>query len=236
MKRLTALFLTFIICISFTACGGDINITEVKSENNNAEADSAIIGTWEIASGNATVSFDTDKTCVVVDGNEENYVWKFDSEFGCYLLTSPHGDEVFSCFLTDDNGNDCLSMLGAKFYRQGENVKQEETSAADNVNADYVGEWKCRVIHAYIDNPIYRHDGIILNADASASYIKDIDNTVYDSPIEEKGTWVYNAEKNRIILTIDLGNMVLDISEKDGKTVLNCFNDIYYRADEFVAE
>lgn len=231
MKRLTALFLTFIICISFTACGGDINVTEVKSENNNAEADSAIIGTWEIASGNATVSFDTDKTCVVVDGNEENYVWKFDSEFGCYLLTSPHGDEVFSCFLTDDNGNDCLSMLGAKFYRQGENVKQEETSAADNVNADYVGEWKARVQ----DGPYtYQNNAIILNADASALYTNDaLSEEGYS---KETGTWKYVAEKNRIIVTLDFGNLVLDIKEKDGKTVLVYYSDTYYRAEEFVEE
>lgn len=237
MKKIIVLLLIGVTCLTLVACGkkpqkdSTANTAEASANAANSDAEKAILGTWETAGGKTTLTFNSDKTLTLKDGEAENYVWKYDAEFGCYLFTSPLGDEVWSLFLTNENGNDYLSTLGAKFHRQG-----EAPPVADNVNTDYVGEWKARIEHANFGEPVYRNDAIILNADASASFIKDVDSLVYDSPKEETGTWEYVAEKNRIIVTLDFGNMVLDIKEKDSKTVLAYFSDGYYRAEEFVEE
>lgn len=233
MKKIIALLLVGVTCLTLVACGkkpqkdSTADTAEASANAVNSDAEKAILGTWETAGGKTTITFNSDKTLTVKDGDTENYVWKYDAEFGCYLYTTPLGDEVRSIFLTNENGNDYLSTLGAKFHRQG-----ETPPVADNVNTDYVGEWKARVQ----DGPYtYQNNAIILNTDSSASYIDDVDGEG-DSPKEETGTWEYVAEKNRIIVTLDFGNLVLDIKEKDGKTVLAYFGDAYYRAEEFVEE
>lgn len=97
---------------------------------------------------------------------------------------------------------------------------EDENKTNANIHPDYVGEWKCmRVTSSEGDRQEY---SITLNEDGTGSY----DGI--------RGTWKYSEENSWAVLTIDPGNVVMKLKEADGTTVLTCYGDTYYRAEEFM--
>ena len=91
--------------------------------------------------------------------------------------------------------------------------------------AEYVGEWKnWRKISSEGDYGTYR---VVFYADGSGSYFNS-------SNKETKGTWYYDADNHCLVLQLPIGNAAFYIEEENGKTVLDYYDDIFYRAEEFV--
>lgn len=90
---------------------------------------------------------------------------------------------------------------------------------------EYVGEWKANTLSGLIDGEkIYTVSVIELNEDGTGTY---------------KGrelSWNYSEEQNTIQVTLLKENQTtaFEIQEVDGATVLKFFDDIYYRAEDFV--
>lgn len=91
--------------------------------------------------------------------------------------------------------------------------------------SEYVGEWKANTLSGLIDGEkIYTVSVIELNKDGTGTY---------------KGrelSWNYSEELNTIQVTLLKENQTtaFEIQEVDGATVLKFFDDIYYRAEDFV--
>ena len=118
MKRIAAIILAFIICLSFVACGNnaeEINNTNIDQKKIKAEQE--IVGTWE--TDNATITFNSDHTGVLTDyADVDNFRWTYNEDMDCYLYTQLDGTPVISIFMREEGGTVCLSSYGAKFYRQ----------------------------------------------------------------------------------------------------------------------
>ncbi len=127
MKKIIALLLVGIICLSLVACSDNSNNKETdnNSETNNtqvnntkAEAEKSIIGTWK--NENSTVTFKNDNTAVIKSESSDEvieYRWKYDDELNLYIIVYPQGNpELWGIFIENDNGVDYIN-LGSKFYR-----------------------------------------------------------------------------------------------------------------------
>ena len=126
----------------------------------------------------------------------------------------------------------CLSLAACD---NNADANPEQNTGAGNINPAYVGEWKCKVLHENFGSPVYRHDGFVFKEDGSFSFVKDIDQMVYDEPtVYFDGQWEFDEEKNRIIVTLEFDEKTsIKISEQDGKTVLIFCGDVFYRAEDF---
>ena len=135
MKKIIALLLVAVMCLSFVACGNnaekentgnnaETNNTQVSNEK--AEAEKTILGTWERDgdNGNVTITFNADHTCELVYPNMQiPYNWKYDVELDCYIITlSTHREDVFSsvnsCIIVNENNSSYLSYNREQYYRQ----------------------------------------------------------------------------------------------------------------------
>ena len=135
MKKIIALLLVAVMCLSFVACGNnaDKENTGNNAETNNtqvsdkkAEAEKAVIGTWERdgENGKVTMTFNVDHTCELVYPNMQiPYNWKYDVELDCYIIAlSTHRADVFSsvnsCIIVNENNLSYLSYNREQYYRQ----------------------------------------------------------------------------------------------------------------------
>lgn len=92
-----------------------------------------------------------------------------------------------------------------------------------NVNNDYVGEWKANQVSSVMDGETtYKTVVVLLNEDGTGSY-KD-----------KQGTWEHKENTIVLTLTDESVGLVFDIAEEGGKTVLKYYQDVFYRASEFV--
>lgn len=90
---------------------------------------------------------------------------------------------------------------------------------------DYVGEWKANTVSGLIDDKkSYTVSVIELKEDGTGTYKG------------RKLSWTYSKEQNTINVTLLKENQTaaFEIQEVDDITVLKFFNDIYYRAEDFV--
>ena len=91
--------------------------------------------------------------------------------------------------------------------------------------SEYIGEWKANTVSGLIDGEKnYTVSVIELKEDGTGTY---------------KGrelSWAYSEEQNTINVTLLKENQTtaFEIQEVDGVTILRFFDDIYYRAEEFV--
>lgn len=91
--------------------------------------------------------------------------------------------------------------------------------------SEYVGEWKANTVSGLIDGEkTYTVSVIELKKDGTGTY---------------KGrelSWAYSEEQNTINVTLLKENQTtaFEIQEVDGVTILRFFDDIYYRAEDFV--
>lgn len=103
MKKLIALLLVAVTCLSLVACGG-------KIENK-------IVGEWKIDDGPWTMTFNEDGTGEDPDG--ESLTWEYNSETEKYDVEFLYYGATFNLTIfTDDNGNEYISIKGVKYYRQ----------------------------------------------------------------------------------------------------------------------
>lgn len=119
----------------------------------------------------------------------------------------------------------CLGLCAcgsSNVESDGTTNKQDDTTTADTVAQEYVGEWKANVVSSFMNGQYtYKVAVITLNADGTATYKS------------KNATWEY--KDNTIHLAVaGAGIAVFEIAEDGGKTVLKYYEDTYYRASEFV--
>ena len=108
--------------------------------------------------------------------------------------------------------------------QNGGNTEAGDTTEDNLHPAEYVGEWKnYRKISSEGYYGTYR---VVFRADGSGSYFNSSDK-------ETKGDWYYDADNHCLVLQLPVGNAAFFIQEENGKTVLDYYDDIFYRADEF---
>ncbi len=132
-----------------------------------------------------------------------------------FLLSDTSPVEVKVCTPTAEQ-----NVIARKVYVD----LSAKTKPTDSGSA-YVGEWKANQIASVMDGVTeYSTSIILLNADGTGSY-KDI-----------SGTWIYEETQNRIVLTLTAESVgvILEIGEEDGKTILKYYQDVYYKAEDFV--
>lgn len=120
----------------------------------------------------------------------------------------------------------CLSFLacGEKNDDKTTPSKPAETKEDSKHPSEYVDEWKCNMkINSDGDYGTYR---VVFNQDGTGSYFNSSDK-------ETTGTWYYDADNHCVVLQLPVGNAAFYVKEENGKTVLDYFNDIYYRASDF---
>ena len=127
MKKIIAVFLAVVMCLSFVACGNnaDKENTGNNIETNNtqlsekkAEAEKAILGSWESNNG-YIITFNEDNIGYYKQGdNNRELRWKYDDEYKCYLFTLIGWSEL-SFVLENKDGVDYINIPGAgeTFYR-----------------------------------------------------------------------------------------------------------------------
>lgn len=97
------------------------------------------------------------------------------------------------------------------------------TDPDTKVNNDYVGEWKANQVSSVMDGETtYKTVVVLLNGDGTGSY-KD-----------KQGTWEHKENTIVLTLTDESVGLVFDIAEEDGKTVLKYYQDVFYKASEFM--
>ncbi len=105
MKKIIALLLAIVMCLSLVACSG--------------EKGNEIVGSWK--KGSWIMIFHEDGTGLDPDG--EDLSWVYDSEKECYVVTfSAHSNFSFEILIeTDEDGKEFITIKGVKYYRKGQN-------------------------------------------------------------------------------------------------------------------
>lgn len=112
------------------------------------------------------------------------------------------------------------------FVACSDNGNNDSTINTTTVHAlDYVGEWKANTVSGLIDGEkSYTVSVIELKEDCTGTYKG------------RKLSWTYSKEQNTINVTLLKENQTtaFEIQEVDDITVLKFFDDIYYRAEDFI--
>lgn len=131
MKKIIALLLVAVMCLSFVACGNNAEKenTGNNAETNNtqvsdkkAEAEKVILGSWKSNNGYIII-FNEDNIGYYKQGdNNRELRWKYDDEYNCYLFTLIGWSDC-SFVLENKDGVDYIEIpgLGETFYRQDNN-------------------------------------------------------------------------------------------------------------------
>lgn len=91
MKKLIALTLVIVMCLSLVACGGKNSKTPV-------------IGTWRYEKAQVDLVIKSDHTGSMTKGdNKIEFTWKFDSKSNLLLLTASDGEVEEVTYFEDDD-------------------------------------------------------------------------------------------------------------------------------------
>ena len=118
MKKIIALLLVAVMCISFIAC--DKTEGNGISQNNSNKEKNEIVGTWVPAEDSMLAGysfvFNEDGTGTLKSIQTK---WKYDRELSSYIIANASG-EVYCIFeiITDDSGARYFKISGEKFYFQ----------------------------------------------------------------------------------------------------------------------
>lgn len=113
MKKLIALLLAAVMCLSLVACGG----------GNNASAEKAIVGEWKTLDGGVT-TFNEDGTGTAPYGGA--FSWKYDTETEWYMMSLE--GMTFSCEIKNEDGIRFISIEGEKYYHADDYEKAAEAN------------------------------------------------------------------------------------------------------------
>ena len=106
MKKIFALLLVAVMCLSLVACGGG-----------SGSAKKEIVGEWKIDDGPWTLIFNEDGTGEDPDG--ESLTWEYNSETEKYDVEFLYYGVTFNLTIfTNDDGTEFISVKGVKYYRQ----------------------------------------------------------------------------------------------------------------------
>ncbi len=142
MKKIIALFLVAIICLSFVACGnnGHKENTEITTEKKVDKHTQAIVGTWKSTSF-YTLTFNNDKTGTIwVNGENKELTWTYNEDLSCYDIASSFLYSTLNFFLKNDEGVNYLECSGLKMYR---------TEDFDKVLEEYLDECRAELDEEY---------------------------------------------------------------------------------------
>lgn len=107
----------------------------------------------------------------------------------------------------------------------GNSVNNSSDTEVAKAESKYVGVWKANTVSGLIDGEkSYTVSVIELKEDCTGTYKG------------RKLSWTYSKEQNTINVTLLKENQTaaFEIQEVDDITVLKFFDDIYYRAEDFV--
>ncbi len=108
MKKIIALLLLAVICLSLVACGN--------------KAEKEIVGEWKCAdfggSGERLFIFNKDgtgNTTIFYGGTESGLRWKYDEDLSVYTIAFDNGETLNTTIKTDEGGRYIYVVVG-KFY------------------------------------------------------------------------------------------------------------------------
>ena len=104
MKKIIALLLLAVMCLSFVACGN-----EAKKE---------IVGTWVTKDQDKSFTFNEDGSGIFDNRSSYEIRWKYDEELFRYIFCNPDGDVGHFDVKTDENGERYFEYWGAEYYYQ----------------------------------------------------------------------------------------------------------------------
>ncbi len=122
MKKIIALLLVAVMCLSFVACGNneDKDSTENITKKPIDKHIQAIVGTWKSTSI-YPFTFNEDKTGTFYHGGEnKDFTWTYNEELKCYDVASSTLYTTLNFFLKTDDGITYLECTGAKLYRDSD--------------------------------------------------------------------------------------------------------------------
>ena len=110
MKKILALLLVAVMCLSFVACNSN---SDSNSDVEKAEKD--IVGEWVCVTGSPTYIFNEDGTGSYYDRPMR---WKYDSELSMYIICETTGGSTHctTAIQIDENGEQYI-YGAAKAYR-----------------------------------------------------------------------------------------------------------------------
>jgi len=235
MKRCLNLCMILMLVMGLVACG------DVATENKLTHVANYDNTSLELI--DATICATEDgKTVIKVEANYKN-----DNADGLYSYCSysvkAYQNNVELIDVSDINGNEAALIQEVKngaslqvcyvfevFDTSDIEVNICTPTADANVIArkvysSFAGEWNANKIVSKTAEAVKIETYVIkLNEDGTGSYQ------------DKQGTWEYNQASNQIVftLTAESTGIVLDIGQEDGKTTLSFFEDVYYRASDFL--
>lgn len=194
MKKLIALLLIAVICLSFVACGG-------------GSAKKEIVGEWKHSSW--LMSFNDDGTGSGPDGGK--LTWIYDNKEDKYVVTFLTYDMEFDVSIkTDDDGNEYLTIKGQKYYRYDKPNKSEtedETpilfyeNGKAKIDPQRFGEYITEVIDLNVDN-WHNYIGVITYTEEVIE--KDPFGEIVSTNLVERTVWGMQTDKYYRYENIDI--------------------------------
>ena len=120
MKKILALLLVAVMCLSFVACGGVSNNESNNDTTQTDEIDLEIIGTWKTdpAFNDYVLIISKDHTGNLSESNKtETLTWTYDDETHILTLTKDNMPDLPPMHLTYVESNDTLVSTGPTFRR-----------------------------------------------------------------------------------------------------------------------
>ena len=125
MKKLIALLLVAVMCLSFVACGGS------------GSAKKEIVGEWKCPESGYSITFNEDGTGI--DPDDGDLTWKYDSELSCYSAhIGSYGMTLSVSIKTTEDGLRYINIAGEKYYHSDDYDKGFEIEIAEE--KEYINE------------------------------------------------------------------------------------------------
>lgn len=116
MKKLIALLLAVVMCLSLCACGSnaekDASSTGASTNSQSAgggesNSQAAIVGEWKAVSTDASIVFNEDGTGMLNYGSKQDFTWKFDEDLACYMIAA---SQTYNTSIQTEDGIESITL------------------------------------------------------------------------------------------------------------------------------
>jgi len=235
LKRLLSFCMVFMLMMGLVACG---EVATQKELTNIAEYEGCTLELLD-----ATISATEDgKTVIKVMANYKN-----DNADALYSYCSfavkayQNGTELMD--VSDINGSEVALIQEVKDGALLQVCYAFELSDSSDIEVNICTPTadaivKAKKVYSYFAEEWNANKVVSKTADEVniETYVIKLNEDGTGSYQDKQGTWEYDKDNNQIVLTLtaESTGMVLEIGQENGKTTLSFFEDVYYRASDFL--